>query len=123
MKADPGRGQEILIAEDNPTLAAMLKDYLGTLSVTARTTGSAQEAKRWLQEAVGPLVLDGSVFAQMGIPLGELPPRAIIWSGDYGLVEEARQLGLRAFCKGNVQDFEGLLANLAAINSRVPATG
>jgi len=53
----------------------------------------------------------------MGISLRELPTtRVIIWSGDPRLVREARQLGLRAFCKGDLREFQGLLQGVADRN-------
>jgi DNA-binding NtrC family response regulator len=107
--------QEILVAEDDPRVAAMLREYLERLGFTVRSTSSAHVARQWFQEAGGSVVLDGSVLAHMGIPLAELPTtRVIIWSGDARLVREARQLGLRAFCKGNLQDFQGLLQEVAS---------
>lgn len=109
---DPrGRGgsEPILIAEDDPALALALKEYLVRLGFPVRTTDSSQEASRWLEREGGPLVLDGSVLKQMGTKLGDLPRRVIIWSGDGELVEEARQLGLRALCKGSPDDVAGLL--------------
>lgn len=104
-----GVGQPILIAEDDPALALALKAYLARFGFAVRTTESPQEASRWLEHEAGPLVLDGSVLKQMGIPLGELPGRVIIWSGDRDLVDEARHLGVKAFCKGSPEGFAGLL--------------
>jgi len=107
---DTGRvRQEILLAEDYPPVASTLTSLLSRLGVTVRATASPQEARRWLEEAVGELILDGSILRQIGIPLGELPKRVVIWSGDDGLVQDARQLGLRAFCKGNWEEFQALL--------------
>lgn len=59
------------------------------------------------------LLLDGSVFKQMGIPLGDLPRRAVICSGDDDLVQEARRLGLTAFCKGRLDDLGKTLRQMA----------
>ena len=54
---------------------------------------------------------------QYNIPLRELPAaRVFIWSGDPRLIREARQHGLRAFCKGDLQEFQGLLQRLADRN-------
>lgn len=99
----------ILIAEDDPTLALALKYYLAKHGFSVHTTDSFEEASRWLERDGGPLVLDGSVFKQMGTSLRELPTRVIIWSGDRDLVEEARQLGVRALYKGSPGDVAGLL--------------
>ena len=107
--------QELLVAEDDPRVAAVIREYLERLGVIVRATSSAHVARQWLQEAGGSAILDGSVLGHMGIPLRKLPTtRVIIWSGDAGLVREARQLGLRAFCKGHLQDFLGLLREVAA---------
>src|SRR5712691_9291207 len=81
----------------------------------ARLSSSAHVARQWFQEAGRSGILDGSVLGHMGIPLRELSTtRVIIWSGDAGLVREAQQLGLRAFCKGHLQDFLGLLREVAS---------
>ena len=107
--------QELLVAEDDPRVAVMLREYLERLGVIVRATSNAQVARQWFQEAGGSGILDGSVLGHMGIPLRELPTtRVIIWSGDARLVREAQQLGLRAFRKGNLQDFWGLLREVAS---------
>jgi len=107
--------QELLVAEDDPGLTATLREYLERLGVMVRATSSAHVTRQWLQEAGGSVILDGSVLGHTGIPLRELPAtRVIIWSGDARLVREARQLGLRAFCKGHLQDFLGLLRKVAS---------
>lgn len=95
----------ILIAEDDLVLLGLYRDSLarslsGDLRVAVYATDRPEEAKRWLQEEDGALLLDGSVFRRMGIGLSELPQRVILCSGDEELVEEARRAGLRAFCKG-----------------------
>ncbi|MBI4561132.1 MAG: hypothetical protein HY724_03730 [Candidatus Rokubacteria bacterium] len=105
--------EPILIAEDDPVLALVLNGYLARLGFAVHTTDSFQEASRWLERDGGPLVLDGSVFKRMGTPLGELSKRVIIWSGDWELVQEARELGLRALYKGNLKDIDGLLREMA----------
>ena len=107
--------QELLVAEDDPRVAAMLREYLERLGFTVRSTSSAHVARQWFQEAGGSGILDGSVLGHMDIPLRELPStRVIIWSGDARLVREARQLGLRAFRKGSLQDFCGLLREVGS---------
>jgi len=109
--------QELLVAEDDPKLAAMLREYLERLGFLVRATSSAHVARQWFQEAGRSGILDGSVLGHMGISLRELPTtRVIIWSGDPKLVREARQLGLRAFCKGDLQGFQGLLQGVADRN-------
>jgi len=91
--------QELLVADDDPRVAEMLREYLERLGLIVRATSSAQVARQWLRETGEPVILDGSVLGDMGISLRELPTtRVIIWSGDPRLVREARQLGLRAFC-------------------------
>ena len=107
--------QELLVAEDDPRVAAMIREYRERLGVIIRATSSAHVTRQWLQEAGGSAILDGSVLGQMGIPLRKLPTtRVIVWSGDAGLVREARQLRLRAFCEGHLQDFLGLLREVAS---------
>ena len=107
--------QELLVAEDDPKVAAILREYLERLGFTVRSTSSARVALQWFQEAGRSGILDGSVLGHMGVSLRELPTtRVIIWSGDARLVREAQQLGLRAFCKGNLQDFWGLLREVAS---------
>jgi len=109
--------QELLVAEDDPRVAAMLREYLEGQGFVVREMSSAHEARQWLAEAGGSAILDGSVLMHLGIPLEKLSTtRVIIWSGDPRLVREARQLGLRAFCKGNLHDFQGLLQEVAAQN-------
>ena len=107
--------QELLVAEDDPRVAAMLGEYLERLGFIVRSTGSAHVARQWFHEAGRSGILDGSVLEHMGISLRELTTtRVIIWSGDARLVREAQQLGLSAFCKGNLQDFWGLLREVAS---------
>lgn len=113
------RSGHILIAEDDPVLQRLYREYLvrslaRDLQVAVYGTDSPEEARRWLQEEEGVLLLDGSVFRQMGIELGELPGRVILCSGDEDLVEEARRVGLRAFCKGT-----GGLSALSALLQEV----
>jgi len=109
--------QELLVADDDPRVAVMLREYLERLGLIVRATSSAQVARQWLRETGEPVILDGSVLGDMGISLRELPTtRVIIWSGDPRLVREARHLGLRAFCKGDLQDFQGLLQGVADRN-------
>ena len=109
--------QELLVADDDPRVAEMLREYLERLGFIVRATSGAQVARQWLRETGEPVILDGSVLDHMGISLRELPTtRVIIWSGDPRLVREARQLGLRAFCKGDLQDFQGLLQGVADRN-------
>src|SRR5262249_16400165 len=106
--------RELLVAEDDPGLAETLREYLERQGMSVRVTSSADVARQWLRGGASA-ILDGSIVGQMGIPLGMLPtPRVIIWSGDARLVREAQQLGLRAFCKGELQDFEGLLREVAS---------
>jgi len=109
--------QELLVADDDPRVAEMLREYLEDLGFSVRATSSAEVVRQWLQKTGEPVILDGSVLRDVGISLGELPAtRAFIWSGDPRLIREARQLGLRAFCKGDLQDFKGLLQGLADRN-------
>jgi len=111
------RRAQCLVADDDPRVAEMLREYLERLGLIVRATSSAQVARQWLRETGEPVILDGSVLGDMGISLRELPTtRVIIWSGDPRLVREARQLGLRAFCKGDLQDFQGLLQGVADRN-------
>jgi len=109
--------QELLVADDDPRVAEMLREYLERLGFIVRATSGAQVARQWLRETGEPVILDGSVLGHMGISLRELPTtRVIIWSGDPRLVREARQLGLRAFCKGDLREFQGLLQGVADRN-------
>lgn len=106
--------RRILVAEDDPVLQRLYRDYLhdhipGSLKVAVYVTDCPQETKRWLQEGDGLLLLDGSVFKGMGIRLSELPKRVIICSGDDDLVEEARRVGLRAFSKGSSSGLKAVL--------------
>lgn len=99
------RNRQILIAEDDLALQRLYRDYLthhlsGNSGVGVYGTDSPEEARRWLEQEEGLVLLDGSVFKRMGIELCELPERVILCSGDEDLVEEARRAGLRAFCKG-----------------------
>lgn len=99
------RTGRILIAEDDPVLQRLYYEYLlhslsGHRWVEVARTDCPEEARRWLHEEEGAILLDGSVFKRMAIGLGDLPGRVILFSGDQDLVEEARRLGLRAFCKG-----------------------
>jgi len=115
------RSQEILIADDDPKVAPVLRHYLSgfTLSCSpapVRVTASAAEARRWLEKDAGPLVLDRSVLSKMGIPLSELPAQAIIWSGDHDLVARARQCGLTALDKGSVEDLMVLLREVCPMD-------
>ena len=109
--------QKLLVADDDPRVAEMLREYLERLGVGVRATSSAEVVRQWLQKTGEPVILDGSVLENVGIPLTKLPAtRVFIWSGDPRLIREARQLGLRAFCKGDLQDFKGLLQGLADWN-------
>lgn len=99
------RSGHILIAEDDLALQRLYRDYIALqLSESSRVgvcgTDCPEEARRWLEQEEGLVLLDGSVFKRMGIELGELPGRVILCSADEELVEEARRAGLRAFCKG-----------------------
>src|SRR5262249_8022640 len=106
--------RELLVAEDDPGLAETLREYLEGQGMSVRVTSSADVARQWLQGGASA-ILDGSIVGQMGIPLRMLPTkRVIIWSGDTRLVREARQLGLSAFCKGCLQNFEGLLREVVS---------
>ncbi len=111
----------ILIAEDDPMLTVVLQEYLDRFDLAVHTTDSHEEARRWLEEEGGLLLLDGSVFKQMGIPLADLPRRAVICSGDADLVEEARRLGLTAFCKGRLDDLGKTLRQIAAEGPHIPS--
>lgn len=112
--------RQILVAEDDPVLQRLYQEYLFYRSPgsptgprpTVDVTDCPEEAKRWLQEGDGLLVLDGSVFKQMGMRLEELPGRVIICSADAELVERARSVGLRAVCKGSLADLEPMLQDL-----------
>lgn len=112
--------RRILVAEDDPVLQRLYRDYLvhsspgnpTGLKPAVDVTDCPEEAKRWLEEGDGLLLLDGSVFKQMGMRLEELPDRAIICSADFELVEEARRVGLRAVCKGSFSDLEPVLQEL-----------
>ncbi|MGH7362883.1 MAG: hypothetical protein ACREKA_03980 [Candidatus Methylomirabilales bacterium] len=112
--------KRILVAEDDPVLQRLYRDYLvhhspsnsTALNPAVDVTDCPEEAKRWLQEGDGLVLLDGSVFRQMGMRLEELPGRVIICSGDGDLVEEARRMGLRAVCKGSFSDLEPMLQDL-----------
>ena len=115
------RSQEILIADDDPKVAPVLRHYLSgfTLSCSpapVRVTASAAEARRWLEKDAGPLVLNRWVLLRMGIPLSELPAQAIIWSGDHDLVARARQCGLTALDKGSVEDLMVLLREVCPMD-------
>ena len=96
-------------------------DMVYRFDFAVHTTGSHEEARRWLEEEGGLLLLDGSVFKQMGIPLGDLPRRAVICSGDADLVEEARRLGLTAFCKGRLDDLGKTLRQIATEGPHIPS--
>lgn len=112
--------RRILVAEDDPVLQRLYRDYLVHSSPGNRTglepavdvTDCPEEARRWLEEGDGLLLLDGSVFKQMGMRLEELPGRVIICSADGELVEEARRVGLKAVCKGSFSDLGPMLRDL-----------
>jgi hypothetical protein len=112
--------RRILLAEDDPVLQLLYRDYLIHNSPSSPigpkpavdVTDCPEEVKRWLHEGDGLLLLDGSVFKQMGMRLEELPGRVIICSADAELVEEARRVGLRAVCKGSFSDLEPVLQDL-----------
>lgn len=113
------RTEHILIAEDDLVLQRLYRDYLvfnlpGHLRAGVSRTDCPEEAKRWLEQEEGLLLLDGSVFRRMGIELRQLPGRVIVCSGDEELVEEARRAGLRAFCKGT-DDLSALRALLQEV--------
>ena len=115
------RSQEILIADDDPRVAPVLQHFLSGFTLSCfpapvRMTASAVEARRWLEENAGPLVLNRSVLLRMGIPLSELPAQAIIWSGDHDLVTRARQCGLTALDKGSVEDLMVLLREVCPMD-------
>src|SRR5438445_13569500 len=61
--------QELLVAEDDPGLAATLREYLERLGVMVRATSSAHVTRQWLQEAGGSVILAGSVLGHSGSPL------------------------------------------------------
>jgi CheY-like chemotaxis protein len=107
---------DILIAEDDKALGAMLAHYLSRFTPSVRVTASPTEARAWLEANAGPLVLDGSVYAQMGIPLSDLPAHAMIWSGDRELVERARGCGLAAFVKGSVDELVAMLHEVCPVD-------
>ena len=113
------RNGQILIAEDDPVLQRLYRDYLADcLPDHARVgvygTDCPEEARRWIEQEEGLVLLDGSVFRRMGIELGQLPGRVIVCSGDEDLVEDALRAGLRAFCKG-----KGDLSALSALIQEV----
>jgi len=109
--------RELLVADDDPRVAEMLREYLERLGFSVRATNSAEVVRQWLRETGEPVILDGSVLGDVCIPLRELPAaRVFIWSGDPRLIRQARQHGLRAFCKGDLQEFQGLLQGLADRN-------
>ncbi len=113
--------QEILIADDDPRVAPALRQYLtgftsSCFPAPVRVTGSAAEARRWLEKNAGLLVLDSSVFLRMGIALSELPAQAMIWSGDHDLVARARRHGLTALAKGSVEDLMALLREVCPLD-------
>lgn len=104
---------DVLVAEDDQMLACLLVDRLALLRLTAWVTDDPQEARHWVEGEKVPLLLDGSVFRQMDIPLCELPGRVIIWSADDELVEDGRRLGLRTVHKGDLEDLDRLLLEIA----------
>lgn len=104
---------DLLVAEDDATLAWLLMDRLARFHLTARVTDCPQEARRWIQENSGPLVLDGSVFQQMDIPLEALPRCVIIWSGDDQLVERGRQVGVKSVRKHDLEGLDRMLRDIA----------
>jgi hypothetical protein len=113
--------QEILIADDDPRVAPALRQYLTGFTLRCfpapvRVTGSAAEARRWLEKKAGILVLDSSVFLQMGIPLSELPAQAIIWSNDHDLVARARRHGLAALPKDSLEDLMVLVREICPMD-------
>ena len=115
------RSQEILIADDDPKVAPVLRHYLSCFTLSCspapvRVTASAAEARRWLEKDAGPLVLDRSVLSKMGIPLSDLPAQAIIWSGDHDLVARARGYGFTALAKGSVEDLMVLLREVCPMD-------
>jgi len=90
--------QELLIAEDDPKAAAILREYLERLGVIVRPRAAPMLPGSGSRKAADQRSSMGSVLGHMGIPLRMLPTtRVIIWSGDAGLVREAQQLGLGAF--------------------------
>lgn len=105
---------DILIAEDDPMLVWLLMDRLTRLRLTADATDNPQEARRWLEVEDAVLLLDGSVFKQMEIPLGELPKRVVLWSGDDELIQEGRRAGLRSICKTDLENLDRLLREIAS---------
>lgn len=114
--------RKVLIAEDDLVLQQLYRAYLleghsansKGQTVAVSVTDSPEEVKRWLREGDAPLLLDGSVFRQMGVPLTALPGQVVICTGDDELVEEALSVGLRAFCKG-----KGELSALSALMQEV----
>ena len=115
------RSEDILIADDDPRVTPVLRQYLSDFAQSSvparvRVTASAAEARRWLEKNAGLLVLDGSVFLKMGIPLSELPAQAIIWSRDHDLVARARRHGLTALAKGSPEDLMVLLREVCPVD-------
>jgi hypothetical protein len=107
--AGPGAGRRVLIAEDDASLSTVLLEYLARCDFAVQATDRPEHVRRWLHAEAGPVLLDGSVFRGMGISLADLPKAAVIYSGDAGLVEEARRLGLRALRKGSLNGLGEIL--------------
>ncbi len=50
----------------------------------------------------------------MEIPLGELPKRVVLWTGDAELIEKGRRAGLRTICKTDLENLDRLLRKIAS---------
>jgi hypothetical protein len=113
--------QDVLIADDDARIASALRQYLSGFTsrcfpAPVSVTGSPTEARRWLEKKAGILVLDSSVFFKMGIPVSELPARAIIWSDDHELLARARQQGLAALPKGSLEELMLLVREIGPLD-------
>ena len=56
----------------------------------------------------------GTCFKQMEFPLGELPKRVVLWTGDVELIEKGRRAGLRTICKTDLENLDRLLREIAS---------
>ena len=50
----------------------------------------------------------------MEFPLGELPKRVVLWTGDAKLIEKGRRAGLRTICKTDLENLDRLLREIAS---------
>lgn len=110
----------VWIAEDNPGVAKALAHYLEAHGARVVLTDDSAVARHWLQNPEGPIVLDGSVWEETGIPMWDLPAQAILYTGDEDIVCSARRLGRTAFLKGIFGDDKAFLAALG-IPAQAPA--